>query len=46
MKRIALRIHKFGTLGFKPKMGSRGAVAKTAIELLKEFKISVIRANS
>jgi len=46
VKRIALKIHKLRALGFKLKMGSREAVAKTVIELLKELKVSEIRADS
>ena len=37
MKRIALKIDKIKTLGFKPKMKSREAIAKTTIELLKNL---------
>ena len=36
VKRIALKIDKIKVLGFKPKMRSREAVAKTVTELLDE----------
>ena len=39
VKRIALKIEKLKTLGFKPKLNSRDAVYKTAIELRKELGV-------
>jgi len=37
VKRVALRIDRLMMLGFKPKMRSREAVARTVVELLREI---------
>jgi len=37
VKRVALRIDRLRMLGFKPKMRSREAVARTVVELLREI---------
>jgi len=41
VKRIALKIDKIKSLGFKPKMMSREAIAKTVAELLEEVNKEV-----
>ena len=37
VKRVALRIDRLMMLGFKPRMRSREAVARTVMELLREI---------